>query len=163
MAVTEMASTILIILFIRMSYYYFQFHLASEFSNWFISQLFYWLWPKILQIQLDRFLEYWNNHKIRAQPEKPNMSGLMPRHGFMVPALPAQQCGITVDQAVIEALCNQIPVSHKESMRWVDDEFEVTAREAYITVGELPLNDLLCGWTIFASMAGAIKVASSLT
>ena len=56
------------------------------------------------------------------------MSSSTPRHAFTVPALPAQQCGITVDQAVIEALRTQIPVSRKESMRWVDDEFEVAAR-----------------------------------
>ena len=91
------------------------------------------------------------------------MSGSTPRHAFTAPALPAQQCGITVDQAVIEALRTQIPISHKESMHWVDDEFEVAAREAYCTVGEPSLDDLLSGWGIFASMAGIISVASSST
>ncbi|EDR07666.1 uncharacterized protein LACBIDRAFT_298024 [Laccaria bicolor S238N-H82] len=30
-------------------------------------QLFNWIWPQILQHQLDKFVEYWNNHKIRYQ------------------------------------------------------------------------------------------------
>ncbi|KAF8901851.1 hypothetical protein CPB84DRAFT_1815067 [Gymnopilus junonius] len=126
-------------------------------------QLFYWLWPKILQIQLDQFVEYWNNHRIRAQADKPNMSGSTPRHAFTVPDLPAQQCGITVDQAVIDALRHQIPVSRKDSMRWVDDEFEVAATMAFSSIGEPPLSNLLSGWKIFTSMARVINVASSPT
>ncbi|KIN94717.1 hypothetical protein M404DRAFT_17192 [Pisolithus tinctorius Marx 270] len=31
------------------------------------KQLFYWLWLKILQGELDSFVEYWNNHCIRYQ------------------------------------------------------------------------------------------------
>lgn len=67
-----------------------------------------------------------------------------PRHGaFTVPALPAQQCGITVDLAVIEALRTHIPISRKESMCWVDYEFEVAAREAALENHLESLNDLL--------------------
>ncbi|KAJ7262349.1 hypothetical protein C8J57DRAFT_1231724 [Mycena rebaudengoi] len=29
--------------------------------------LFNWLWPKIVQLSLDDFVEYWNNHKIQTQ------------------------------------------------------------------------------------------------
>lgn len=89
------------------------------------------------------------------------MSGSTPRHAFTVPALPAQQCGITVDRAVVEALRDQIPASRTESMRWVDDEFEVVARGAYRMIGEPSLDDLLSGWNIFSSMVCAINVASS--
>ncbi|EDR01731.1 uncharacterized protein LACBIDRAFT_332969 [Laccaria bicolor S238N-H82] len=35
---------------------------------------------------VDRFIEFWNNHKIIAQPDKTNMSGATPRHTFTVPA-----------------------------------------------------------------------------
>ncbi|KAF8814344.1 hypothetical protein BYT27DRAFT_7082446, partial [Phlegmacium glaucopus] len=55
-------------------------------------QLFYWLWLKILQNQLNKFVEYWNNHRIHSQPDKSNMSGSTPRHGFTVPAPPAEDC-----------------------------------------------------------------------
>jgi hypothetical protein len=129
----------------------------------FTRQLFNWLWPKILQNQLDKFIEYWNNHKIRPQAEKSNMSGATPRHGFTVPAAPAEDCRIIVDQAVIDALRMQIPVSREDSMRWVDDFFEVAARNAYDAVGRPSLDNLLTGWDIFSSMVQVINVASSST
>ena len=65
------------------------------------------------------------------------MSGSTPRHRFIVPAAPAEDCRIIVDQPVIDALRIQIHVSREDSMRWVDDLFEVTitARNAYNAVG----------------------------
>jgi hypothetical protein len=57
----------------------------------------------------------------------------------------------------------QIPVSREDSMRWVDDFFEVAARNAYNAVGRLPLDHLLSGWEIFSSMVQVINVASSST
>jgi hypothetical protein len=123
--------------------------------------LFNWLWPKILQIQLDQFVEYWNNHKIRFQRDKPNMSGSTPRHAFTVPAAPAQESGIVVDQVVIDALRAQIPVSRAEAMRWVDDSFDVTASVAYNNIGSPPLDNVQSGWDIFSSMATMINSGST--
>jgi len=69
-----------------------------------------------------------------------------PRHAL---TLPAQECGIIVDQVVVDSLCDQIPISRKESMPWVDDHFEVTARDAYSSIGEPFLDsDLLSGWQV---------------
>ena len=87
------------------------------------------------------------------------MSGSTPRHAFTVPDLPAQQCGIAVDRVVIDALRNQIPVSREESMRWVDEEFEVTAQSAYGIIEEPSLDNFLCGWEIFESMESTFNVA----
>ena len=95
---------------------------------YFISrQLFNWLWPKMLQIQLDVFVKYWNNHHICTQKNKPNMSGSTPRHTFTVPAPPTQDCKIPVICQVIHTLCSQILVTCEEAMRWVDDVFDVVA------------------------------------
>ncbi|KAJ6585913.1 hypothetical protein B0H19DRAFT_925014 [Mycena capillaripes] len=33
-------------------------------SHPFYSDLFNWLWPKIVHLCLDSFVDYWNNHKI---------------------------------------------------------------------------------------------------
>jgi len=106
---------------------------ASLYLYWlqFQRQSFYCLWPKILQIQLDKFVEYWNNHKIRTQKERSTMLGATPRHGFTVPA---QDCRITVNQAMINALRLQIPIPREESMRWVDDSFEHAAREDLVWI-----------------------------
>ncbi|KAJ7280737.1 hypothetical protein C8J57DRAFT_1003812, partial [Mycena rebaudengoi] len=40
--------------------------------------LFNWLWPKIVQLSLDDFVEYWNNHKIQTQRNKLLPSGFSP-------------------------------------------------------------------------------------
>jgi hypothetical protein len=120
--------------------------------------LFHWLWPQIFQIQLDRFVEYWNNHRIRPQKEKPNMSGFTPTHGFTCPEPPVEDCGIKVDQPVIDALRTQIPVSREDSMRWVSSTFEQAAEHAYQTIGRPPLNNITSGWHIFSSMAALINV-----
>jgi len=117
----------------------------------------------MLQIQLDAFVEYWNNHHIRTQKNKPNMSGSTPRHAFTVPAPPAQDWKIPVDHKVIYVLHSQIPVSHEEAMRWVDDAFDVVATQAYEAIGSPPLNKFLTGWDIFSAMVGIINAASTST
>ena len=126
-------------------------------------QLFYWLWPKILQNQLNKFAEYWNNHRIHTQKDKPNMSGSTPRHGFMVPAPPAEDCCIIVDQAVINALHAQISISWEESICWVDASFKVVAGNAYKAVGRPCLDTPQSGWAIFSFMVHSLNVASSST
>jgi hypothetical protein len=61
------------------------------------------------------------------------------------PAPSAQECQIIVDQVIIDALCAQIPISREESMRWVDDVFEVAAWNAYRAIGRPSLEDILSG------------------
>ncbi|KAJ2935816.1 hypothetical protein H1R20_g1278, partial [Candolleomyces eurysporus] len=56
--------------------------------------LFYWLWPKVVQEQLDTFTEFWNTHRIRTQKEKPNMSGSTPKHAFIAPKAPAEKASL---------------------------------------------------------------------
>ena len=117
----------------------------------------------MLQIQLDAFVEYWNNHRICTQKNKPNMSGSTPRHAFTVPAPPAQDCKIPVSRQVIHTLRSQIPVAREEAMRWVDDAFDVVATQAYEAIGSPPLNKFLTGWDIFSVMVGIINAASTST
>ena len=86
------------------------------------------------------------------------MSGQTPRHAFTVqPEAPYQNCGIKVDQAVINALRGQIPVSAADSMRWVDDKFEKVAEDAYNEVGQ-PTLLMTVGWSVFSSMAQLIRL-----
>ncbi|KAH7889503.1 hypothetical protein F5I97DRAFT_1844707 [Phlebopus sp. FC_14] len=130
------------------------------------KQLFYWLWPQILQEQLDKFVEYWNNHCIRYQKDKPNPSGTTPRHAFTAPqACGGQDCKVAVMQDVLDALRVAIPVSQKESMCWVSDDFAEMAGRVYIEIG---CPDLVpkSGWTIFSQMeeilADELQVDTSL-
>lgn len=94
-------------------------------------------------------MEYWNNHRIRSQPKKLNVSGTTPRHAFTVPeSYGGQDARITIHKEVIDALRATIPVSREDAMRWVDDEFAERAQAAYEAIGS-PAMVPLSGWTIF--------------
>ena len=99
----------------------------------------------MLQIQLDAFVKYWNNHRIRNKKNEPNMSGSTPRHAFTVLAPPAQDCKIPVNCQVIHALHSQTPVAHEEAMCWVDDAFDVVATQAYEAIGSPSTSFSLAG------------------
>ncbi|KAJ2912173.1 hypothetical protein MD484_g8242, partial [Candolleomyces efflorescens] len=133
------------------------------------QSLFNWIWPQALQLQLDRFAEYWNNHKIRSQKRKPNMSGSTPRHAFIAPdPTCATKCYIEVNKPAIEALRGNIPTCRDDSMRFVDPGFLLLAEEAYdaiagrwrsLTLSHLPFStngwDDLLTTTIRSIMAVA--------
>lgn len=62
-----------------------------------------------------------------------------------------QDCRIPVEQATIDGLRDQIPVSRKESMRWVGDDFEQRAQRAFEAIGS-PQLEPLAGWVIFSQL-----------
>ncbi|KAJ3742547.1 hypothetical protein DFH05DRAFT_1536392 [Lentinula detonsa] len=117
--------------------------------------LFNWLWPQIIQKELDIFTAYWNNHRIRYQAEKPNASGTTPSNAFALPksvSAQAEQCGIVIDKFVVDALRKEIPVSREEAMRYVSDEFCERAKAIYRQIGSPQLKAAV-GWSIFTAMA----------
>ncbi|KAJ7105543.1 hypothetical protein C8R44DRAFT_942644, partial [Mycena epipterygia] len=114
--------------------------------------LFNWLWPKIVQVSLDDFVEYWNNHKIRTQRNKQLPSGFSPNYIYDFPdKFGLTYFGVPAPQDLVDALRENIPKNRKECYRWVSDEFEVKAWEAYYTIGA-PKFVLTEGWTIFCQM-----------
>ncbi|KAJ2922646.1 hypothetical protein H1R20_g14435, partial [Candolleomyces eurysporus] len=119
------------------------------------KHLFLWLWPKIVQNIINGFVQYWNNHIIRTQRAKENMSGSTPTHGFICPALPAKDVGIRVDQAVLDALRDEIPTSRAESTRWVSDNF---AAAVYEFIGSPALDNMSKGWAIFTTMVPYLTI-----
>ncbi|KAJ2931109.1 hypothetical protein H1R20_g5982, partial [Candolleomyces eurysporus] len=121
-----------------------------------------WIWPKALQIQLDKFASYWNNHKIQTQRDKPNMSGPTPRHAFTAPD-PAhyEKCYVEIDEMVIDVLRQQIPTSREDSMRFVDDMFSEFAEDAYEAVGRPDISDICRVWDIFGAML--VHIPAKLT
>lgn len=84
------------------------------------------------------------------------MSGHTPRHAFIVSdSLGATDCRIPVTKDTIDALRAQIPQSREEVMRWVSDDFNRAAEDAYNQIGNLPLLPL-AGWNIFSLMVPLI-------
>ena len=84
------------------------------------------------------------------------MSGQTPRQAFGLPNSPAADCRIPVDQSVVVALREQIPISRDALMWWVDDEFNQAATKAYDDIGRPSLASVTMGWTIFEQMCPLI-------
>ncbi|KAJ2935745.1 hypothetical protein H1R20_g1349, partial [Candolleomyces eurysporus] len=124
--------------------------------------LFYWLWSKIVQEQLDIFTELWNTHRIRTQKGKPNMSGSTPQHAFVAPRAPAEKVSIPVHQEVLDHLRSKIPTPRDEAMRWVPAEFSEIAQAAFVTVGSPPLSPPRTGWETFTLMLPHIPRSAAL-
>ncbi|KAJ7292042.1 hypothetical protein C8J57DRAFT_1589061 [Mycena rebaudengoi] len=98
------------------------------------------------------FVEYWNNHKIRAQRNKLLPSGFSPNYICDFP----ERFGLTnfsapAPQNLVDALRESIPKSREECYRWVSDEFDANAWEVYEQIGQ-PKFLLTEGWTIFCQM-----------
>ncbi|KAJ7655913.1 hypothetical protein B0H17DRAFT_956234, partial [Mycena rosella] len=114
--------------------------------------LFNWLWPKSVQVSLDDFVEYWNDHKIRTQHNKQLPSGFSPNYIYDFPdKFSLTYFVVPVPQDLVDALRENIPKNREECYRWVSDDFEVKAWEAYYMIGA-PKFVLTDGWTIFSQM-----------
>ncbi|KAJ7827961.1 hypothetical protein B0H14DRAFT_3088267 [Mycena olivaceomarginata] len=113
-------------------------------------ELFRWLWPKIVQIGLDEFVDYFNNKKTRKQRVAPNVVFDMPGDYGL------ENLAIPVAQEAIDELRTLIDTSREEAYRWVSDEFDALAREVYIQLG-CPKLEALSGWAIFNAMAPLVR------
>jgi hypothetical protein len=51
-------------------------HLSREADS--IEDLFNWIFPPLVQAELDEFRTYWNQHQVRSQPNKNMPSGHVP-------------------------------------------------------------------------------------
>ena len=122
------------------------------------SNLFQWLWSKILQGAIDEFRQYWNTHRVRGQANKQLPSGGTPNNILACP----QRYGLEnlsipiTDMAVVRRIRDELPVSRKEALRFVDDEFDAAAWEAYREVGS-PLFRAITGWDTFAKMSDVLS------
>ncbi|KAJ7266659.1 hypothetical protein C8J57DRAFT_1068487 [Mycena rebaudengoi] len=119
--------------------------------------LFRWLWPKIVQIGLDEFVDYFNNKKTRKQPNRILPSGVAPNVVFDMPEdYGLENLSIPVTQEAIDELRSLIDTPREEAFRWVSDEFDALASEVYDGLGS-PRMETLTGWAIFNAMAPLIR------
>ncbi|KAF8131323.1 hypothetical protein K438DRAFT_1788317 [Mycena galopus ATCC 62051] len=82
------------------------------------KNLFRWLWPKIVQIGLDEFLDYFNNEKTRKQRNRILPSSVAPNVVFDMSAdYGLQNLAIPVTHEAIQELCGLIETSREEAFR----------------------------------------------
>ncbi|KAJ7346267.1 hypothetical protein DFH08DRAFT_1008322, partial [Mycena albidolilacea] len=84
--------------------------------------------PKIVQIQLDEFLNYFNNKKTCKQRNQILPSGVASNVVFDMPAdYGLQNLAIPVPQEIVQELRGLIETSREEVIHWVSDEFDMLA------------------------------------
>ncbi|KAJ7826448.1 hypothetical protein B0H14DRAFT_2817192 [Mycena olivaceomarginata] len=116
-----------------------------------LEQTSNWIWFPAIQRSLDQFCEQ-NNHCIRKQKNKILPSGGTPNKFCSNPtAYGGKDCLILVDEDVIDQLLEEACAEAHEHMRYVDDEFDVLAQEAYMALEE-PEITLQNAWTVFRAM-----------
>jgi hypothetical protein len=124
------------------------------------SELFNWIFPPLLQGELDEFREYWNNHHIRPQVDKINPSGHAPAQLMAIPHMyGGKYCGAPVPTDVLqqmrEVLVEDVgPV--EEHLRWVSPEFAELAQTAYEAIDSPPLT-FSTSWDVFQAMIPVLQ------
>ncbi|KAJ7862259.1 hypothetical protein B0H14DRAFT_3614015 [Mycena olivaceomarginata] len=119
--------------------------------------LFRWLWPKIVQIGLDEFVDYFNNQKTRKQSGRILPSGVAPNVVFDMPEeYGLENLAIPVTQVVVDELRSLIDTPREDAFRWVSDAFDALALRVYEGLGS-PKMEARTGWAIFNAMAPLIR------
>ncbi|KAJ7740270.1 hypothetical protein DFH07DRAFT_965451 [Mycena maculata] len=100
-------------------------------------QMFYWLWVPLIQTGLDRYREYWNNHKLQGSKGKLNASGWSPYHMMNNPTdavATARDCSIWVNPESVYRLREAYggKEARDAAFRFVTREFEAEADAAYV-------------------------------
>ncbi|KAJ7767045.1 hypothetical protein DFH07DRAFT_737051 [Mycena maculata] len=126
----------------------------------FHRDLFNWIFPPLIQSQLDEFRVYWNQHVIRAQPDKEMPSGHAPADALEHPGLfGGLDCGIRVPKEALQELREALTeeVGPRESLlAWVSPEFDQMARTVFQTlnISKITIED---SWDVFSEMSRKIE------
>ncbi|KAJ7871806.1 hypothetical protein B0H14DRAFT_2344978, partial [Mycena olivaceomarginata] len=118
---------------------------------------FRWLWPKIVQIGLDEFVDYFNNKRTRKQQNRILPSGVAPNVVFDMPGdYGLENLAIPVTQEAIDELRALIETLREDALRWVSEDFAVVANDIYTILGS-PKLEVLSGWAIFNAMVPLVR------
>ena len=113
-----------------------------------------WLWPPLIQQELDKFRHYANNHRVRKQKDKILPSGVSPNMAYLFPEkFGATNCLEPVDLTVVQEILDGLQEEKERLTDWgVPEEFAARAKTVYDT---LPVEEvtLLNIWLVFALMA----------
>lgn len=130
----------------------------------FLRQLFYWIWPRVVQDELDVYREYWNIHTIRPQKQKVMPSGDSPNQFWTEPEeYNGQRLTIPVPNIAVRAMRADLPKTREEVMTWPTTlEFDTVAQDAYETLGS-PKITKENGWALFRRMMPLIRASLGQT
>ncbi|KAF9440549.1 hypothetical protein P691DRAFT_793250 [Macrolepiota fuliginosa MF-IS2] len=123
--------------------------------------LFYWIFVPLIQQELDKFVMYWNNHKIRKQKDKMMPSSHIPDDALHHPSLHGgEPCLIQVPQdaqAELRTILSEEVGRRDVHFSWYSEDFHAYASAVYETLGS-PQLSLTNAWNIFALMTHAMAL-----
>jgi len=123
--------------------------------------LFYWVFVPVIQQALDDFRVWWNQHRVRSQPNKDMPSGHVPLHALRHPQMYAGiDCLIKVPRESIDEMRRILEEevgSREENLGWVSNEFAILADKTYSGLN-LPKITLVNAWEIFQTMSDALEI-----
>lgn len=127
----------------------------------YISNVFNWVFPPLVQSRLDAYCTYWNNHRLRSQPNKLNPSGTSPLHMLEAPdsVRPgARHCGIRVRKELVDQLRQSIGgmAGRELALSFSTPRFQKIADNAYLSLGspEITLNT---AWKVWKAMVNLLQ------
>ncbi|KAK6966975.1 hypothetical protein R3P38DRAFT_2815563 [Favolaschia claudopus] len=111
-----------------------------------------WIWFPLVQRSLDTFCNQQNNHRVRRQDDKLLPSGGTPNQFCANPMkYNGVDCLIKVPAKNIDELLDEARETAREHMRYVDDDFDILACEAYEALNK-PAITLQSAWVVFRAM-----------
>jgi len=115
-----------------------------------ISDLVQWLWPQLIQKELDKLREQFNSHVVRYDAKKKLPSGVSPNVAFALHTkYHAVDCLQKVDTGVVRSVMKDI--GGEDLIRFISADYATRAEATYHELG-LPPVTFQNVWTIFQTM-----------
>lgn len=108
-----------------------------------------WLWPKLIQLELDKLCDHFNNHRVCKDCNKKNPSGVAPNVAI---ALPHKYNGVNCLQSVDVSLVQKLKeeLGGEDIIRFTTVEYAAHAQVVFDSLNtELTLQNI---WVVFHAM-----------
>jgi hypothetical protein len=119
-----------------------------------------WLWPPLMQRELDKFRCLANNRRVRKQKDKICPSGTTPNFAYTFPeSFGGRDCLQPVDVNVIDEILADMVDEHRALTDWgVPEDFAQRAKLGVRRLGfDLAQMEMVNVWTVFAAVSGVLQ------
>ncbi|KAG6872116.1 hypothetical protein C0995_012856 [Termitomyces sp. Mi166 len=117
-----------------------------------LSDLVQWLWPPLIQAELNKLKDCFNNHVMRKDTNKKNPSGVAPN---VVIALPekygGENCLQEVDTSISPELIEAIQEEEEDVLEFCTLEYSAKAQAAFDSL-RIEALTFLNVWSVFLTM-----------
>ena len=127
----------------------------ADFDLIFFSELVQWLWPTLIQQELDQLKAHLNNHVVRYDAKKKLPSGMSANTAYSLYAENGGEwCLQDVDREIIQHL--KVEIGGEGLLRFVSVEYEVHAKKVFesLDYGKILLQNV---WSVFADMLPLVR------